>query len=63
MNALSAAGDDTPIVTAAYRRSKSSDIQISPNGIPICSIGVEMKPNGHDNLQNSLIMQPRGSFG
>jgi len=30
----------------------SSDIQISPNGIPICSIGVEMKPNGHDNLQN-----------
>ena len=29
-----------------------SDIQISPNGIPICPIGLEMKPNGHDNLQN-----------
>ncbi|MFZ3171639.1 MAG: hypothetical protein WA118_06625 [Carboxydocellales bacterium] len=32
----------------------SSDIQISPNGIPICSIGVEMKPNVHDNLQDRL---------
>ena len=29
-----------------------SDIQISPNGIPICSRGIEMKPNGHDSLQN-----------
>jgi len=30
----------------------SSDIQISPQGIPICSIGLEMKPNGYDNTQN-----------
>jgi len=30
----------------------SSDIQISPKGIPICSIGLEMKPNGYDNTQN-----------
>lgn len=29
-----------------------SDIRISPTGIPICPIGLEMKPNGHDNLQN-----------
>ena len=30
----------------------NSDIQISPNGIPVCSRGVEMKPSGHNNLQN-----------
>jgi len=29
-----------------------SDIKISPNGIPICHIGLEMKPNGHDHRQN-----------
>jgi hypothetical protein len=28
------------------------DIQISPKGIPICSANLEMKSNGHDNLQN-----------
>ena len=27
-------------------------IQISPKGIPLCSAGLEMKPNGRDNLQN-----------
>lgn len=53
---LSAASDGTPIVTAAYPRSKStcdcrarSDIQISPKGIPICPKGKEMKPNGTDH--------------
>ncbi len=28
------------------------DIKISPDGIPICPIGLKMKPNGYDNLQN-----------
>ena len=28
------------------------DIKISPNGTPICSINLEMKSNGRDNLQN-----------
>lgn len=30
----------------------SSDILLSPKGIPICSAGLEMKPNGRDNFQN-----------
>jgi len=30
----------------------SGDIRISPKGIPICSIDLEMKPNGKDNLQH-----------
>ncbi|GAB6155865.1 hypothetical protein JCM17380_46160 [Desulfosporosinus burensis] len=30
----------------------SSDILISPRGIPICPAGLEMKPNGRDNFQN-----------
>ena len=39
--------------TRSKKNTKTGgDIQISPNGIPICSIGIEMKPNGHDNLQN-----------
>lgn len=29
-------------------------IQISPEGIPICSRGLEMKPNGHDPIQHRL---------
>ncbi|WP_240421302.1 hypothetical protein [Paenibacillus periandrae] len=29
-----------------------SDIQISPEGVPICPIGKEMKPNGYDHTQN-----------
>ncbi len=28
------------------------DILISPKGVPICTAGLEMKPNGHDNLRN-----------
>ena len=28
------------------------DIKISPDGIPICPIGLKMKPNGYDNIQN-----------
>ena len=31
--------------------STECDIQISPKGIPICPIGVEMKPNGYDISQ------------
>jgi hypothetical protein len=31
--------------------STESDIQISPNGTPICPIGLEMKPNGFDKSQ------------
>ncbi len=30
----------------------NSDISISPKGIPICSLNIEMKPNGKDNTQN-----------
>lgn len=30
----------------------SSDISISPRGIPICSLNLEMKPDGKDNTQN-----------
>ena len=29
-----------------------SDIKISPKGIPLCSLDIEMKPNGYDNTQN-----------
>ena len=32
--------------------STENDIQISPKGIPICSSGKEMKPNGYDISQN-----------
>lgn len=32
--------------------STESDIQISPKGVPICPIGLEMKPNGYDKSQN-----------
>lgn len=39
------------------KRSKNntktgSDIQISPEGVPICPIGKKMKPNGYDHSQN-----------
>jgi hypothetical protein len=27
-------------------------MQISPTGVPICPIGIEMKPNGYDSTQN-----------
>jgi len=44
-----------PFIDLNSRSKKNTktggDIQISPDGIPICSIGVEMKPNGYDNLQ------------
>jgi len=30
----------------------SDDILISARGIPICPIGLEMKPNGHDNTRH-----------
>lgn len=32
--------------------SSEGDIKISAKGIPICSIGKEMKPNGYDKSQN-----------
>lgn len=32
--------------------STESDIQISPNGIPVCPIGLNMKSNGFDKSQN-----------
>ena len=45
-----------PFIDLNCRSKKNTksggDIQISPYGIPICSIGLEMKPNGYDNLQN-----------
>ena len=45
-----------PFIDLNSRSKKNTktggDIQISPSGIPICSIGLEMNPNGHDNLQN-----------
>lgn len=31
---------------------KDGDIRVSPQGIPICPIGKEMKPNGYDNTQH-----------
>ena len=31
--------------------STECDIQISPTGVPICAIGLEMKPNGYDQSQ------------
>lgn len=39
------------------KRSKNntktdSDIEISPEGVPICPIGKKMKPNGYDKSQN-----------
>ena len=45
-----------PFIDLNNRSKKNTktggDIQISPKGVPICSAGLEMKPNGHDNLQN-----------
>lgn len=32
--------------------STESDIQISPEGTPVCSAGLKMKPNGFDKSQN-----------
>ena len=41
-----------PFIDLNSRSKKNTktggDIQISPNGIPICSIGIEMKPNGRE---------------
>ena len=39
------------------------DIQISPSGIPICSVDLEMKSNGRDNLQNRHKWKCPLSFG
>jgi hypothetical protein len=45
-----------PFIDLNNRSKKNTktdgDIQISPNGVPICSIGLEMKSNGRDNSQN-----------
>ncbi|MHB0968118.1 MAG: transposase [Bellilinea sp.] len=45
-----------PFVDLNSRSKKNtktdSDIRISPKGIPLCSLGLEMKPNGHDTLQH-----------
>jgi hypothetical protein len=44
-----------PIIDLNKRGKKNleteSDIQISPEGVPICPIGMKMKPNGFDNTQ------------
>lgn len=45
-----------PFIDLNHRGKKKtatdSDISISPQGVPICPIGKEMKPNGFDNIQN-----------
>ena len=45
-----------PFIDLNNRSKKNSktggDIQISPNGVPICPVGLEMKSNGYDNTQN-----------
>lgn len=45
-----------PIIDLNKRMKKNtnteSDIQISPEGVPICPIGKKMKPNGYDHTQN-----------
>ena len=45
-----------PFIDLNNRSKKNTktggDIRISPKGVPICSAGLEMKPNGRDNLQN-----------
>ena len=45
-----------PFIDLNSRSKKNTktdcDIKISPDGIPICPIGLKMKPNGYDNLQN-----------
>lgn len=45
-----------PIIDLNKRGKKNtktdSDIQISPEGVPICPIGKKMKPNGYDHTQN-----------
>lgn len=45
-----------PIIDLNKRAKKNletiGDIQISPEGVPICPIGKKMKPNGYDHTQN-----------
>ncbi len=45
-----------PFIDLNCRNKKNTktngDILISPKGIPICPIGLEMKPNGHDNVRH-----------
>ena len=45
-----------PIIDLNKRMKRNtktkSDIQISPEGVPICPIGKKMKPNGYDHTQN-----------
>lgn len=45
-----------PIIDLNKRTKKNletgCDIQISPEGVPICPIGKKMKPNGYDHTQN-----------
>jgi hypothetical protein len=45
-----------PFIDLNKRSKKNTktgcDIKISPDGIPICPIGLKMKPNGYDNSQN-----------
>ena len=45
-----------PFIDLNNRSKKNTktdrDIQISPKGIPICPIGLEMRLNGYDNAQN-----------
>jgi hypothetical protein len=47
-----------PFIDLNVRTKKNfgteSDIQISPKGVPICPIGLEMRPNGYDKSQNRL---------
>ncbi len=45
-----------PIIDLNKRKKKNTktdcDISISPQGIPICQAGLEMKPNGYDNTHD-----------
>jgi len=45
-----------PIIDLNKRMKKNTktknDIQISPEGVPICPIGKKMRPNGYDHTQN-----------
>ena len=45
-----------PFIDLNNRSKKNTktggDIRISPKGVPVCSVGLEMKPNGRDNVQN-----------
>jgi len=45
-----------PFIDLNNRSKKNTatggDVKISPKGVPVCPVGLEMKPNGYDNTQN-----------